>query len=172
MKSFNPIDAIRHPLWWLMLVVLVVNDFVLKGSGLLPSIITGKLSDFAGLMVFPLLLAILIPWRNRRVWAGIHIATGLAFCAIKLIPAAGSLYVAILNALSLSGQIWFDPTDLVALPMLIVSYTVYPRLRPLVSALRRDRLVPAAAILVASFASIASGTAPHRARSPASMATS
>ena len=61
MKSFNPIDAIRHPLWWLMLVVLVVNDFVLKGSGLLPSIITGKLSDFAGLMVFPLLLAILIP---------------------------------------------------------------------------------------------------------------
>lgn len=160
MKSFNPIDAIRHPLWWLMLVVLVVNDFVLKGSGLLPSIITGKLSDFAGLMVFPLLLAILIPWRNRRVWAGTHIATGLAFCAIKLIPAAGSLYVAILNALSLSGQIWFDPTDLVALPMLIVSYTVYPRLRPLVSALRRDRLVPAAAILVASFASIASGTAP------------
>ena len=121
MKSFNPIDTIRHPLWWLMLVVLVVNDFVLKGSGLLPSIITGKLSDFAGLMVFPLLLAILIPWRNRRVWAGIHIATGLAFCAIKLIPAAGSLYVAILNALSLSGQIWFDPTDLVALPMLIVS---------------------------------------------------
>lgn len=160
MKSFNPLETIRHPLWWIMLLVLVLNDFALKGSGLLPGILTGKLSDFAGLMVFPLLLAILIPWKNRFVWAGVHIAVGLAFGAVKLVPAVGALYVAVLNCFSLHGQIWYDATDLAALIMLAVSYIVYPRLEPLFCAPRRARVVSAAAVLIASFSCVASGSAP------------
>jgi len=38
------------------LLLLLVNDHYLKGRGILPTFISGKLSDFAGLVFFPLLL--------------------------------------------------------------------------------------------------------------------
>lgn len=159
MKQFNPVDALRSPLWWLMLLLLIANDFAFKGSGLMPGIVTGKLSDFAGLMVFPLFLALIIPKRGAIVWALCHIATGAAFCAVKLIPAAGVLYVSALNAIGLSGQIWFDATDLIALPMLCASFFVYPRLRPIFPLARREKALPALGIIAAALASAASGTA-------------
>jgi hypothetical protein len=46
----------------------VVNDHVLKGSGLLPAAVTGKLSDVAGLFFFPVLCASLV--RALRGLAG------------------------------------------------------------------------------------------------------
>jgi hypothetical protein len=40
-------DPLRQPLWWGALALLLVNDNLLKGSGLAPAWLTGKLSDFA-----------------------------------------------------------------------------------------------------------------------------
>jgi len=55
-----PPRALSHPLWWAALALLVANDHVLKGAGLLPESLTGKLSDFAGMIVAPPLLGALI----------------------------------------------------------------------------------------------------------------
>ena len=47
-------DALLHPLRVGAVAVLVVNDHLLKAA--YPGLITGKLSDVAGLVFFPLLL--------------------------------------------------------------------------------------------------------------------
>src|SRR5688572_15378792 len=69
--------------WWLALAVLALNDHVLKGSGLLPGVLTGKLSDFAGLIVAPLLLCALLGVRTDRARALAFAAVIAPFVAIK-----------------------------------------------------------------------------------------
>src|SRR6187402_3574682 len=60
--------------WFIIgLVILLLNDFVLKG--LYGNWLTGKLSDFAGLFIFPLFFAALLPGhKNKIFWL-----TGLLF---------------------------------------------------------------------------------------------
>jgi hypothetical protein len=55
------------------LAVLLVNDLVLKLA--YPSLLTGKLSDFAGLFIFPMFFAALIPRHTRPI----YVATAIAF---------------------------------------------------------------------------------------------
>jgi hypothetical protein len=45
--------------WASALALLLLNDHVLKCSGFLPGAVTGKLSDLAGLVVAPVLAAVL-----------------------------------------------------------------------------------------------------------------
>ncbi|MBN2007155.1 MAG: hypothetical protein JXA21_27640, partial [Anaerolineae bacterium] len=47
--------GLTHPLCWLAVGLLLLNDHVLKRAA--PSALTGKLSDFAGLFFFPFLAA-------------------------------------------------------------------------------------------------------------------
>jgi hypothetical protein len=92
------------------LFVLVLNDHVLKHA--CPSALTGKLSDFAGLFLFPVLAGALAGRRSTIVARASAIAGAAAFALCKLLPAAAgwvSLHVATTTC---------DPTDLVALPML------------------------------------------------------
>ena len=63
-------DDLCHPLPIAAVLVLTLNDHVLKGSGLLPGWLTGKLSDFAGLFFFPLLLAALARGAARLAGRG------------------------------------------------------------------------------------------------------
>jgi outer membrane protein assembly factor BamB len=129
-----PERALRHPLWWIALVVLVVNDHALKGADLLPGIITGKLSDFAGLIVAPVLLAALAAMAGLR---GRHAATGAVltvvawFVVVKLVPQAASAWSAFMP-----GTLVADPTDLIALPMAFVAWRM-------VIATRHDEVKPA-----------------------------
>lgn len=156
---FNPKSALQHPLWWIMLILLVSNDFIFKYSQAFPNLISGKLSDFAGLMVFPLFVALLFPRIGRKTWIAIHMATAALFAAIKLLPPVASLYIAGLNAVGLQGQVFFDKTDLIALPILLVSCYVYPRLRPVFSAPKQKNIFAAAAIVLAAVFCTASGSA-------------
>ncbi len=55
-----PGEEFLHPLPMAAMVVLGINDHLLKGSGLLPGMVTGILSDFAGLIFFPLFLTALL----------------------------------------------------------------------------------------------------------------
>ncbi len=114
-------------------VVLAINDHLLKGSGLLPGWLTGKLSDFAGLFFFPLFVAelwlILFPAASAgQVQVRVRVAaalTGLGFCAIKLSPAMSGLYerglAALMGPVGMRVANTPDPTDLVALPMLALA---------------------------------------------------
>ena len=126
------------------LVVLVVNDHWLKG-GLLPGAVTGKLSDFAGLLYFPLfvtaaarwlgaLAGVLVPrwsrWLHRRLrlTPGKLLAscmfTGAGFTAIRLHAPSADLYLDALAGLGVAGAVAADPTDLWALASLPLAYLV------------------------------------------------
>jgi hypothetical protein len=124
--DFMPRRALLHPLWLGALAVLVLNDHVLKGSGLLPGVVTGKLSDFAGMLVAPLLFATLLCVRGRIAWLLAHVAVGVVFAAIQLSIAFADLWSSAMGLLGFPWVITSDPTDLIALPVLAASFYVFP----------------------------------------------
>lgn len=113
--------SFAHPLWLGALLVLGLNDHVLKGAGWLPGAITGKLSDVAGLLVAPLVLAWLVRARSPRGWLAVHLAVGAGFALVQLAPAAHGLEE-LGRALGLTVRLWPDPSDLAALPALVASH--------------------------------------------------
>ncbi|MDI1478547.1 hypothetical protein [Polyangium sp. y55x31] len=151
---WRPARGLAHPAWWIALAVLAVNDHVLKGSGLVPGVVTGKLSDAAGLFLAPLLLATLVRARGRRAVIGCHVAVAVVFAALELSEGLAAAWDAALVALGLPFQTWADPTDLLALPFLALGYRVLgPSMREVRSdkprrALRPIELVAAAVGLV------------------------
>ncbi len=92
-----PGSALLHPLALGAVALLILNDHVFKTRW--PSWWTGKLSDLAGMVMFPLLLQAL--WEQAGVWAGrgfrpsravlvtCVLLTGLVFSATKLSVLAG-----------------------------------------------------------------------------------
>ncbi len=110
-----------HPLPLAAVAALALNDHVLKGSGALPGWITGKLSDFAGLFFFPILLAALARGASklalgrdiddrRALAAAAGLVTGAVFTAVKLYPPFNAWIGGVWGAMQL------DATDLIALP--------------------------------------------------------
>lgn len=118
--------ALLHPLWLGALGLLVLNDHVLKGSGLLPGIVTGKLSDVAGLIVAPVLFALVLRAvlraGGRLGWLAAHACVGLVFAAIQVWAPAADGWSALMGAFGFPWAITMDPTDLLALPALAVSH--------------------------------------------------
>ena len=140
--------ALLHPAALAAIALLVLNDHLFKHR--FGGWWTGKLSDVAGLAVFPLLLAAAIellgrPMGRRGVTA-VAALTGTMFAAIKLWGPAGDLYRVGLamaqwpfRALAAFAagdaappighvQLTADPTDLLALPMLALSIWLVARL--------------------------------------------
>jgi hypothetical protein len=115
-------SGLLHPVALLAIAVLVVNDHVLKAAW--PGVITGKLSDFAGLVFFPLLVA--APWRRQRAVDLACALTGLGFALVKLWEPATSLCEHVLGIpYGEPVAIVRDATDLLALPMLAVARWCY-----------------------------------------------
>jgi hypothetical protein len=112
---------LAHPAWWAALVVLAVNDHVLKGAGILPGWLTGKLSDFAFLIVAPVLAAVALPCAIRHRRALALVAVGGLFAAAKLSRAVSDELVATLRHAGLVWRLWPDPTDLMALVVLPIA---------------------------------------------------
>ncbi len=103
--------------------VLLLNDHWLKGAGLLPGWLTGKLSDVAGLFIFPILLAKLIhiavgPLQRRQITA-LSLATTLLTAAGFTLANIHAGFNAWLS--HVWGRMWMDPTDLWTLPILLAS---------------------------------------------------
>lgn len=114
------LSTLRHPGWWFALSMLVLNDHVLKGSGTVPAIVTGKLSDFAGLLVASPLICLVCGDQTRARRAASLLLLAVAFTTINLSASASA---ALEDALSpLSWQLWPDPTDLAALPALLIAH--------------------------------------------------
>lgn len=132
--------ALTTPIALAAIVLLVFNDHVLKAH--VPGVLTGKLSDVAGMIFFPLLLAAALEHagvrRGHRTVLAAAIATGLVFAAVKLWDPAGEAYRVGLAALQWPfralaavvqshglpalgrAPLVTDPTDLVALPALVI----------------------------------------------------
>ncbi|OGO18880.1 MAG: hypothetical protein A2Z14_10995 [Chloroflexi bacterium RBG_16_48_8] len=120
----NSLRAITRFPFLLSIGLLLVNDHVLKNCA--PSFLTGKLSDFAGLFFFPILLTALLGLLLEplgfscgcisRISFGM---TLVCFSLIKTIPMANYWTNQLLVALFRSPtEIMIDPTDLTALAVL------------------------------------------------------
>jgi hypothetical protein len=155
-----PLGEALHPVSLAAVAVLLINDWLLKprlsawlcpgsgfgsssgvgpGSGIgadVASIVTGKLSDLAGLVFAPVVLSAAIglclhlaarlgapvdPSLSRRRLVLCTLATGAVFTAVKLVPAAAHLLAAVLSHLGRPAAICLDPTDLLCLPALLVA---------------------------------------------------
>ena len=119
--DLHPARALLTPTWLLALVVLALNDHLLKGAGLLPGVVTGKLSDFAGMIVAPVLFAALLRVRSRRGLLACHAAVGAVFAGINLSHGIADAWSALMG-LVWPWHITVDPTDLVALPALALGW--------------------------------------------------
>lgn len=138
--------ALLHPITLAAIVLLVLNDHVLKAA--MPGVVTGKLSDLAGMVFFPLFLAAGLEYarvRSRYLVLGCAIATGVVFAAIKTVGPAAEAYRVGLGALQWPFRALFalvrgdgapalaqvsltmDPTDLIALPALFVPVLLVQR---------------------------------------------
>lgn len=116
--------VLRSPTFLVALVVLVVNDQWLKGVGVLPGWLTGKLSDFAGLIVAPLLLVVLMHARSRLEELACFAAVSLGFAALELSPQLARAVEQLTRVLHLDWRLWPDPTDLLALVVLPLAWRV------------------------------------------------
>lgn len=133
--------AVLHPLVLTALALLILNDHLWKAAH--GTWWTGKLSDVAGLAVFPLLVsaggALIGLWPGRmRTIVAVAAVTGAAFAAVKLWAPAGDGYRVALAALQWPARaiaalvrgdaapalgrvrLTADPTDLLALPALLM----------------------------------------------------
>lgn len=135
-----PGSMLLDPFFWFALSLLALNDHVLKSAA--PGVITGKLSDMAGLALAPVLAVSLgelfgasPTHRRSRIrhlafWA---VATALGFSAIELWEPAARAYSQLLGAVQSLPRVlvaWFagetvvwavarhvaDPADLLTLP--------------------------------------------------------
>ncbi len=161
-RTFNPHCALLHPLWWLSLVLLTLNDHYLKFAGLLPTWLTGKLSDFAGLLVAPLLLVALLGLRSTAARLGAFALVAALFSALQLSPALANGLTQAAGHWGLHLAIWPDPTDLIALPILGLAWHLSRRSPDQLSHLWK-RAVAAIAIGLGAAACIATSAlpAPH-----------
>lgn len=121
-RELRPARALLTPTWVGALALLVANDHWLKGSGLLPDVMTGKLSDFAGLLVAPVLLATLLRVRSRKALLACHVAVAAVFAGIQLSAGFAGQWSALMGVFGHPWQITCDPTDLIALPFLLLSW--------------------------------------------------
>lgn len=145
---------------WIAIAVLLINDNYLKYA--FPSALTGKLSDVAELFVLPLALTAValaisaaVSRRAVAIAVPIYVSTGLAFIAMKTDPDFADALRAALGPFTGGGIVGVvDPTDLLALPALAVSFALlYRGLRAQVTGSARWRALPVLALVV--FASVA-----------------
>lgn len=124
-----------HPITLAAVLLLVVNDWYLK-SHFGPSVITGKLSDIAGLAFAPVILSAAIglalhaaarlgarvdPSLSLRRLVACVVATGLGFAAVKLSPPIAERVAHVLGHLGRPASFYDDWTDLLTLPALAVA---------------------------------------------------
>ncbi len=122
---------LAHPVSLAAIAVMIANDHVWKASH--PGWLTGKLSDVAGMIFFPLLLAALVGVRSHRGVVIAAIATAIVFALVKTCPPATELYRWTLGVLQwpfglvhgvhrpIPVEAVTDPTDLVAIPFVAVA---------------------------------------------------
>jgi hypothetical protein len=120
------------------IAVLAANDH--WGKAAFPGLVTGKLSDVAGLAFFPLLLVALaerVAAPSRRLVTLCVLATGVTFTLVKCWSPAHAAYAWGLGLLQapfrgawLPVHLEMDRTDLWALPVLVLPWLLGVRRCP------------------------------------------
>ncbi|GAA0988454.1 hypothetical protein GCM10009555_070160 [Acrocarpospora macrocephala] len=134
---------IGHPLTVAAVVVLLLNDHLFKG--LWPGVVTGKLSDFVGLIAAPALVNLLI----RRPWLSI-LVTGAAFTLVKTTATGAYLASQAWTLVWGPSLVLADPTDLFALPALYAAWWIWNHPDPGAERLARAVVVIPVTVLAVS----------------------
>jgi hypothetical protein len=131
--------------WFIIgLTILLLNDLVLKG--LFGNFLTGKLSDFAGLFIFPLFWTAILPRHKNKIF----LLTGLLFVYWK--SPLSQILIDTWNTLGLlSLKRTIDYNDLIALVILPISYLLENRKK----SLKTIKLSPIIPITISAFAFVA-----------------
>jgi hypothetical protein len=124
-----PLACLAHPASLSAVGCLLLNDHVLKGRA--PAVLTGKLSDFAGLFFFPYLVGLVLGLASRaepsRVRAWAFGLTALWFASAKTTILGHDLTLAIVELIVGSTVIERDPTDVVALVAILPAWHLWSR---------------------------------------------
>lgn len=149
LRPSTPGDAMLHPVAIAAVALLIANDHVLKDRW--PGMVTGKLSDVAGLVFFPLLLLSLVEVAQAlvgrlqppspRLLTTCILLTGGIFAAAELFPVGDHLLEVVFGwlrwpigalggAAGRPGVLTQDPADLFALPTLLIAWAVGRRRIP------------------------------------------
>jgi len=133
----RPGDLLLSPWALVSVAIILINDHALKGT--FGNMVTGKLSDVAGVFLFPLLLLSVFEVLRRNLVGRAAIAwsiavTGIGFAAVKVVPPIGDAYEWVIGFLRLTAGgfrgdllpilVYRDPSDLWVLPILFASYLV------------------------------------------------
>ncbi|MEU5668879.1 hypothetical protein ABZ749_00645 [Micromonospora sp. NPDC047753] len=153
-----------HPATLVALVLLLVNDHVLKVA--FPGPVTGKLSDVAGLVLAPplvaVLLTLLVPRLPSRAaaLAGL-VAVGAGFAVVKSSGYAAELASSAWTVLAGPSLVRADRTDLLTLPALCLSWWSWTRSRRRPVRRRTARLVRLLVVLPPAVLAVAATSAIH-----------
>ncbi|WP_435204840.1 hypothetical protein [Micromonospora sp. bgisy143] len=151
-----------HPTTLLALVVLVVNDRVLKAA--FPGLVTGKLSDVAGLVLAPPLVAVLLTLlvprlpARRAALVGL-VAVGAGFAVVKTSGYAAELASSAWTTLAGPSLVRADRTDLFTLPALGLAWWSWTRARRRPVRHRTARLVRLLVVLPPAVLAVAATSA-------------
>lgn len=144
-----------HPLTIAATAVLLLNDHVFKQAW--PGLVTGKLSDVAGMVVAPPVLGLLLGLllADRIAAPAAVLLTGAGFALVKLTPAGAEVASAAWSVVNGPSVVLADPADLIALPALGLAWWAWlrvaaaPPLSPgLVSRFRVAVAVPFAVLAI------------------------
>jgi hypothetical protein len=149
-------EGLLHPVAGAAVALLLVNDHVLKAA--FPGVVTGKLSDLAGLAFFPLFLegvwelverarrGRVVRSRTAFLWAAV--LTALVFALVKTVPMGAEAYrwglaalrwpflavtdLAVGDPMRPLGRVALarDATDLLTLPTVFFGLLATPRRPP------------------------------------------
>ena len=106
------------PLFIFSVSLMILNDHMLKGAGILPQNITGKLSDFAFLFFVPVVVAFLFRVKTIKGLSISYLSVALLFSAINISKLFSQGVEALFNVPLIPLALWPDPTDLIALTIL------------------------------------------------------
>lgn len=107
------IKILISPLFILFLALLIANDFILKAA--FHNAVTGKLSDFSGLFIFPIFWSVIFPKRKLMVF----ISTAVLFTFWKIEYSEGIIQF-LMRYFNIGRTV--DLSDLIALPMLLFAW--------------------------------------------------
>ncbi|CAI2768094.1 hypothetical protein [Flavobacterium collinsii] len=118
MKNKIKFELLTSELFVLGILLVLLNDFYLKYA--FSNVITGKLSDFAGLFIFPFFISIFLPKHALKI----YVSTAFFFVFWKLEISSSSI-----NFISQISNFAFyrtvDVSDLIALSVLPFSYKYF-----------------------------------------------
>jgi len=117
-KSDN-LGKLANPVFLLSIGLLLLNDFYLKQA--FGNVITGKLSDFAGLLAFPFFFSCLMPGYKKTV----HVLTLLLFILWK--SSFSQPFIDLVNSMGIPIGRVVDYTDYIALISIFISYYLFNR---------------------------------------------